>query len=78
MQILNFLTANLEIRAKRRFLQLIKKIKILYENVLYDLRSRDKTIPLENLPLVKAKGAIEVDCSSSDIEETIMIVKNLF
>ena len=72
-----FLTANLEIRAKRRFLQLIKKNKkILYENVLYDLRSRDKNdTTRKNSPLVKAKGAIEVDCSSSDIEETIMIVK---
>ena len=29
----------------------------------------------KNSPLVKAKGAIEIDCSYSDIEETIMIVK---
>ena len=36
-------------------------------------------IPTEKImPLVKAKGAIEIDCSYSNIEETIMIVKNLF
>ena len=38
-----FLTANLEVRAKRRHQQLVKKNKnILYENVLYDLKVRDK------------------------------------
>ena len=72
-----FLTANLEIRAKRRYQQLVKKNKnILYENVLYDLKGRDKNdTSRTNSPLVKAKGAIEIDCSCSDIEETIMIVK---
>jgi cytidylate kinase len=72
-----FLTANLEIRAKRRYQQLIKKNKnILYENVLYDLKGRDKNdTNRKNSPLVKAKGAIEIDCSYSNIEETIMIVK---
>ena len=72
-----FLTANREVRAKRRHQQLIKKNKnILYENVLYDLKGRDKNdTNRKNSPLVKAKGAIEIDCSYSNVEETIIIVK---
>ena len=47
-----FLTANLEIRAKRRHQQLIKKNKnILYENVLYDLKVRDKNDTTEKTHL---------------------------
>jgi len=72
-----FLTAKLEIRAKRRHQQiLIKNKKIKYENVLKDLEIRDRNdISRKISPLVKARDAIEIDCSSTDIEETIMIVK---
>ncbi len=72
-----FLTAKLEIRAKRRHQQiLIKNKKIKYENVLKDLAIRDRNdISRKISPLVKARDAIEIDCSSTDIEETIMIVK---
>ena len=50
--------------------------RFLYENVLVDLKVRDKNdTTRKNSPLVKAKGAIEIDCSYSNIEETIMIVK---
>ena len=71
------MTANLEIRAKRRHQQLIKKDKkIIYDNVLMDLKIRDNNdITRKNSPLVKAKDAIEIDCSSTDIKETIIIVK---
>ena len=72
-----FLTAKLEIRAKRRHQQiLIKNKKIKYENVLKDLAIRDRNdISRKISPLVKARDAIEIDCSSTNIEETIMIVK---
>ena len=72
-----FLTAKLEIRAKRRHQQiLIKNKKIKYENVLKNLAIRDRNdISRKISPLVKARDAIVIDCSSTDIEETIMIVK---
>ena len=72
-----FLTAKLEIRAKRRHQQiLIKNKKIKYENVLQNLAIRDRNdISRKISPLVKARDAIEIDCSSTNIEETIMIVK---
>ena len=72
-----FLTANLEIRAKRRHQQLIvKDKKIIYDDVLMDLKIRDNNdTTRKNSPLVKAKDAIEIDCSSIDIKETIIIVK---
>ena len=74
------MTANLEIRAKRRHQQLIvKDKKIIYDDVLMDLKVRDyNDTTRKNSPLVKAKDAIEIDCSSKDIKETIIIVKNLF
>ena len=72
-----FLTANLEIRAKRRHQQLIvKDKKVIYDDVLMDLKVRDyNDTTRKNSPLVKAKDAIEIDCSSKDIKETIIIVK---
>ena len=39
---------------------------------------RDKNdITRKNSPLIKAKDALEIDCSSIDVEETIMIVKKI-
>ena len=43
-----------------------------------ELKARDNNdIARKNSPLVKAEDAIEIDCSSTDIEETIMIVKKI-
>ena len=74
-----FLTAKLEIRAKRRHQQLIINDKqIKYESVLQDLTIRDNNDTYRKIsPLIKAKDAIEVDSSSINIEETIMIVKKI-
>ena len=74
-----FLTAKLEIRAKRRYDQLlINDKKIKYESVLRDLIIRDNNDTSRKIsPLIKAKDAIEVDCSSVNIEETIIIVKKI-
>lgn len=74
-----FLNAKLEIRAKRRHQQLFKQDKkTMYEKVYMELKARDDNdIERKNSPLVKAEDAIELDCSSTDIEETIMIVKKI-
>ena len=74
-----FLNAKLEIRAKRRHQQLFKQDKkTMYEKVYMELKARDDNdIARKNSPLVKAEDAIEIDCSSTDIEETIMIVKKI-
>ena len=48
------------------------------KSVLMDLKIRDKNdTTRKNSPLIKAKDAIEIDCSSINIEETIMIVKKI-
>lgn len=74
-----FLNAKLEIRAKRRQQQLFKQDKkTKYEKVYMELKARDNNdTARKNSPLVKAEDAIEIDCSSTDIEETIMIVKKI-
>jgi cytidylate kinase len=74
-----FLNAKLEIRAKRRHQQLFKQDKkTMYEKVYMELKARDDNdIARKNSPLVKAEDAIDIDCSSTDIEETIMIVKKI-
>ncbi|MBF95881.1 MAG: Cytidylate kinase [Alphaproteobacteria bacterium MarineAlpha9_Bin4] len=74
-----FLNAKVEIRAKRRYEQLLtKKNEINYENILKDLISRDRNdIKRKHSPLKKADDATEIDCSFRSIEETIMIVKKI-
>ena len=54
----------------------MKDKTILYDNVLFDLKNRDNNdITRKNSPLIRAKDAIKIDCSSTDLEETIIIVK---
>ena len=80
MQILKFfLNANVEIRAKRRFKQLSMHNKgNKYENILNDLTKRDQNDKNRAIsPLVKAKDAIEIDCSHKVLDETIIIVKKI-
>ncbi len=74
-----FLNAKVEIRAKRRYEQLlIKKEGVNYKSILNDLVKRDKNdVTREHSPLIKASDAMEIDCSYSTIEETIMIVKKI-
>ncbi len=74
-----FLNAKVEIRAKRRYEQLlIKKKGIKYENILNELVLRDKNdVNRAQSPLVKAEDAAEIDCSYKSIEETIIIVKKI-
>ena len=73
-----YLTASLKVRAERRFNQLLKEKKDLsYEQVLNDLRERDvQDKNREHSPLQKPKGAVVIDNSNYNFEETINIVKN--
>ena len=74
-----YLTASLEVRAERRFKQFVKDKKdISYEQVINDLRERDiQDKNREHSPLQKPKGAIAIDNSEYNFEETINIVKNI-
>ena len=74
-----FLHANVKVRAKRRYDQLLrKKAKQTYEKILKELTARDMSDISRNVsPLVKAKDANDVDCSFHTVEETINIVKKI-
>ena len=74
-----YLTASLKVRAERRFKQFVKDKKdISYEQVLSDLRERDvQDKNREHSPLQKPKGAVVIDNSDYNFEETINIVKNI-
>jgi len=65
-----FMTATDEVRAKRRYDELVGKGDVVtYEEVLHNVRERDyMDTHRENSPLVKASGAIEIDNSNLSIE----------
>ena len=66
-----FLTADLKIRAKRRFLELTeKKIPCKIEEIESDMSARDnRDMTRKVSPLRKAEDAITVDSSEMTIEE---------
>ena len=74
-----YLTASLKVRAERRFSQIVKEKKnISYEQVLNDLIERDvQDKNREHSPLLKPKGAVVIDNSNYNFEETKNIVKNV-
>ena len=74
-----FLTSNIETRAQRRFDQFLKDGKnVSYRKVLNDLQERDlQDQNRKHSPLQKPKGAIILDNTNYDLEETINIVKNI-
>ena len=74
-----YLTASLKVRAERRFKQFVKDKKdISYERVLSDLKGRDaQDKNRKHSPLQKPKGAVVIDNSDHNFEETINIVKNI-
>lgn len=67
-----FIVADVEIRAKRRFKQLIESgKKVDYETILDQLKKRDEQDKNRaSSPLKKADDAIEIDTSNLNIEET--------
>lgn len=75
-----YLTASLEERTRRRYLQLQKAgVEVPFEQVMEMLSKRDNDdMNREHSPLMKAENAIEVDCTSLSEEETInLIIENI-
>lgn len=68
-----FVTASVEIRAKRRYKELIAKgIKTTLEKVLEDMKERDKLDSERSVaPLQPAKDAIFLDTSDMDAQQEI-------
>ncbi len=68
-----YLTASVEVRARRRFRQLVEKDpRIKYEDVLNNMKDRDeKDMTREISPLRIPKHAVVIDNSNLSIEETV-------
>lgn len=68
-----FLTASIEVRAKRRFRQLLRKNpSIKYEDVLNDTLERDKRdSEREASPMRIPKDALVIDTSGLTVEQTV-------
>lgn len=68
-----FLTASLEERARRRWLELRQRgVDIPYEQVLQDLRERDERDSNRSIaPLRKAPDAVEIDTTDMTINEVV-------
>ncbi len=73
-----YITADVEIRAKRRFDQLKKQGKnISYEEILAQLKKRDENDSTrKDSPLIVAKNAIIIDNGNLSIEEGFMKILN--
>jgi cytidylate kinase len=68
-----FVTASPEIRARRRFDELIRMgLTVHYEDVLLDIRARDeRDMGRAAAPLVRAEDAVLLDTSEMAVEEAI-------
>ena len=71
-----YLTADVEVRAKRRFIELQEKgLEAVFEDVLEEMKLRDwQDMNREVAPLKKAEDAIVVDSSNIDFEETFQVL----
>lgn len=69
-----YLTASLEVRAKRRFKQLVEKDpSIKYEDVLRDMTLRDRNDSTRIVsPLRVPEGAVVIDNSNLTVEQTVL------
>ena len=74
-----FMTANAEVRAKRRYDELIEKgDSITFEEILKNVRNRDlMDTTREDSPLIKAEDAIEIDNSEMNQEDQFHIILQL-
>lgn len=72
-QIKIFLTASLDVRAKRRYLEMQAKGQdYSFEEVLENLRKRDENdITREVSPLVKTDDSVEIDSSDLTVDEVV-------
>lgn len=71
-----YLTASLNVRAKRRYDELKEKGKIEnFDDILEDIRKRDFQDKARELnPLKKAEDAIELDTTNMNIEEVVNFI----
>ncbi|WP_129597119.1 (d)CMP kinase [Anaerophilus nitritogenes] len=69
-----YLTASIEERAKRRYVELKEKgFEVTLEEIKDEIQKRDKMdMEREIAPLKKAKDAIEIDTTGKGIEQVIM------
>jgi 3-phosphoshikimate 1-carboxyvinyltransferase len=74
-----FLSASLQVRAERRYKQLISKgFKVKIEGLAEELEHRDKRDESrDHSPLRRAEGAVEVDTSTLSVEEVFESVVKL-
>ena len=74
-----FLTAEPEVRARRRFIELREKnVDTSYEEVMNDMVNRDKNdSERAAAPLIAAKDAVILDTTDINIEESAQILYNL-
>ena len=71
-----FITASVEVRAKRRFAELTEKgHKVDFEELKKEIAQRDFNDSHRDFaPLVKAKDSIEIDTSDMTIEQVVNTV----
>ena len=74
-----YLTADVEARAQRRYLELQQKgVESVYEDVLEEMKLRDwQDMNREVAPLKQAEDAIVVDSSHINFEETFQVMCDL-
>ena len=75
-----FLTASVEVRAERRFKQLVNKgLQANYENILRDLQLRDLR-DRERIvsPLIQTKGALLLDTTRRSIDGAVQFVLDAY
>ena len=74
-----FMTASAEIRAQRRFEEMIEKGEtVSYEAVLDNVITRDYLdTTRKDSPLVQAEDAIEIDSNTLNVEETFNLAYEL-
>lgn len=75
-----YLTASLEARAKRRFLDFKeKKISIKLDEVILQLKQRDEQdMKREIAPLIKCDDAIEIDTSNLSIKDQVNKIYKIY
>ena len=75
-----FLTASAEVRAERRYKQLIAKgFSANMDNLVKDLSDRDaRDMAREHAPLKPAQGAYVLDSSDLTLEQTVDVVLKLY
>jgi cytidylate kinase len=74
-----YLTASVETRAKRRFLELQEKgVACDLQEIAHDIEERDtRDMNREIAPLRQAEDAVFVDSSDMSIEEVVAVIKSL-